>query len=143
MRIYVIGVIIVLLSGCSNLPQKRYWQAELGWQLVHGIDVLQTINGPAQSNCYIENDPITKRLIGERPSTGEVIGWGIGSGLLHYGISKGLERIGAKPWIKGVWQGTMIGYATSAVVSNHRKGIRPWGDNNITCNGSFIIIITY
>lgn len=59
MRWIIIGV-VVLLCGCESMPR-----GEMYFQGMHAVDVLQTINGPAEDDCYEEGDPLTKRLIGE------------------------------------------------------------------------------
>ena len=130
----ILMVLCLLTSfGCAQLPQDPYWTAELGWQAGHVVDVLQTINGPGRNgDCFEEADRFTKQLIGKNPSTGEVLAWGVGSGLLHYGVSKWLDNIDAKPWVKGTWQAVTIVYKADAVIENHRVGVRPWG-NNVGC----------
>ena len=71
-------VFIIALSGCISISRT-----ELAWQAVHAVDVAQTLN-IVNDPCYIESNPITTSLIGEQPSTGEVIAWGVGAGFLHY-----------------------------------------------------------
>lgn len=130
-------LIAVLLSsfGCASFPEKPMWQAELGWQVMHGVDVLQTINGPANDPCFIESNGITQSLIGENPSTGEVIAWGAAAGGLHWGVTKLLDHYNAKPWVKVAWQSVTIVTKADTVIGNHNEGIRPWGNNVSACNG--------
>ncbi len=124
-----------LAGGCANLPKDPYWQAEAGWQTIHAIDVLQTINGPARDDCFEEGNSITKSIIGKKPKPGEVVAWGVATGAAHWGVSKLLEKYNARPWVKTAWQSVSIVVVADTVVDNHRIGIRPWGSNVSRCNG--------
>lgn len=122
--------LLLLSVGCSSLPKDPLWKAELGWQVLHGVDVLQTVNGPGRNpECFYESGFITKDLIGEHPSTGQVIAWGVGSSLLHFGVTSLLDHINAKPWVKIAWQGVTLTTTSATIIQNHREGVRPWGDN--------------
>ena len=130
-----IGAAFFLAAGCAELPRDPYWKAEAAWQTGHVVDVLQTINGPARDECFFEDDPVTKKLIGKHPNTGEVVAWGVATGVLHYGVSKGLEHLNAPNWVKIGWQGISLTTKAYTVVNNHNEGIRPWGGNVSDCNG--------
>lgn len=130
-----IGSLLAFSVGCAQFPTDPYWQAEAAWQTGHAIDVLQTINGPARDDCFYEADPFTKRLIGENPSTSDVVVWGVATGALHYGVSKALVHYNAPKWVKVGWHGISLTTKAYTVVDNHNKGIRPWGNNVSDCNG--------
>ncbi len=130
MRHFTLALLLLTSFGCASLPKDPYWKAELAWQIGHGIDTFQTINGPGRNgHCFEESNPVTKRLIGKNPSVGQVAVWGVGTGLAHYGVSKWLESVNAKPWIKGAWQAVTIYYVADTIIGNHQEGVRPWGDN--------------
>jgi hypothetical protein len=135
LRTILLSLIILTSFGCASFPKDPYWQAEAGWQTLHAIDVLQTINGPAKDDCFVEANSITKSFIGEKPNTGEVLVWGVASGAAHWGVTKLLDRYNAKPWVKTAWQSVTIVVVADTVVDNHRIGIRPWGNNASVCNG--------
>lgn len=115
---------IVLLCGCESMPR-----GELAYQTLHAVDVLQTINGPATDDCYKEANPITRRIVGEKPSKGQVVAWGVGQGLLHYGISSYLED-NSPGWIYGAWQILSTGTVAITIHDNYELGVKPWGDND-------------
>jgi hypothetical protein len=104
--------------------------AEGVWQGLHAIDVATTIKGPALDHCYVEADPVTKRLIGERPSVAGVVGWGIGYSALHYVVSAELSEHDAPKWVQWAWQAFNIEDTGRAVVNNFRIGIRFGGPNS-------------
>jgi len=122
MRTFILTV-MVLASGCTSTPH-----AELAWQALHAVDVAQTLN-IVNDSCYVESNPITTSLIGEQPSTGEVIAWGVGAGFLHYGVSRYLEHTDAPRWMQNTWQAITLTTTVGAVYSNHREGIRIGGSN--------------
>ena len=118
-----IAVFGALLSGCQSMDER-----ELTWQTLHAIDVSQTLNA-ASDPCYKEVSWMTKRLIGEQPSDGEVIVWGIATAMAHMWIANTLEERNAPKWVQAVWDLGTIGHTGYAVVNNHDNGVRPWGDN--------------
>lgn len=122
--------IIALLActGCANMSKS-----EIAYHTLHAIDVAQTINHGSDP-CYREATPMTRSLIGEHPDAGEVIAWGVASSLVHYYVSRKLEQHDAPRWARIGWQSINIGIKADAVVSNHRIGVRPWGDNVGGCN---------
>ena len=63
---------------------------EVAWQTLHAIDVAQTLNA-AHDPCYVEAFSVTRALIGEQPSTTEVLVWGASTAALHYFVSKTLK----------------------------------------------------
>lgn len=116
-------LVLIVLSGCASMSRP-----ELAWQAVHAVDVAQTLN-IVNDPCYVESNPITTSLIGEQPSTGEVIAWGVGAGVLHYGVSRYLEHTDAPRWMQNTWQAITLTTTAGAVYSNHREGIRISGSN--------------
>lgn len=74
----------LLLSGCATYnPYKNMSPAEKIWQLGHLADVSQTVSIAKDPLCYSENNPVTKAIIGKKPSVESVILWGMGSSYLH------------------------------------------------------------
>jgi hypothetical protein len=112
-----------LLGGCQTMDRQ-----EMAWQALHAMDVAQTLNA-AGDPCYKEEAWLTTRLIGEQPSDGEVLVWGIATAVVHAWISNTLEQRGAPVWLQAVWGLGTLGHTTYAVASNHDAGVRPFGDN--------------
>ncbi len=117
-------IALVALSGCSTVPPAEY-----AWQAMHVIDVAQTLNGPAKDPCYIEVDPITRGLIGKNPSSEAVVLWGIGTGIAHIGVTHLLEKHDAPKWVRVSWHAVSLVTKGHTLISNHREGIRPFGNN--------------
>lgn len=117
-------LVIILLTGCESMPR-----GEMYYQTLHAVDTLQTINGPANDPCYSESGAIPKLLMGENPTKGQALAWGVGWGAFHYGVSRELDR-NAPDWVLGTWQLLTTGEVALTIHRNHSIGIRPWGEND-------------
>lgn len=115
------AAVLVALSACSTLPP-----AELAWQLTHAVDVAQTVQ-IARSECFREDDPLTRAMTGEDPSVGEAVAWGVAWSGLHLGVTRMLEAWEAPGWVQGTWQALTIGNSAYIVKQNFDQGIDPWG----------------
>lgn len=113
----------VLLAGCESVDRQ-----EATWLALHAVDVAQTLNA-ADDPCYQEDAWLTRRLIGDQPSDGQVLAWGAGTAIAHYMIGKALESSGAPSWLQRTWDLTTIANTGYTVVNNHNNGVRPWGAN--------------
>lgn len=162
-RIPLLAASIITLSGCalimpieeSNLPVRRYADAELAWQVANVVDAFQTLhiadsrrtddqmaalhNAGVTPNryCYEEGNPFTRMLIGEHPSKRSVI---LSSALFavgHYYVSAWLEKKDTlneqgqhnSPWYVAAIAWHAVGLVTkgATVVSNHSIGLRVGG----------------
>ncbi len=120
----VLAVSVAAASGCASLDMPR---SEIAWQTLHAVDAAQTLS-IARDPCYIESDPLTRAVIGERPSTAEVAAWAIGSAVIHAAVSNKLERH-APGWVTTVWHSLSLGSKGLTIASNHAEGVRITGDN--------------
>jgi hypothetical protein len=109
-----------LLAGCASTPPLT--QAELTWQALHAVDSLQTVQ-IARSDCFRESNQVTRRLIGDHPSTAGAIGWAAGMAVAHYGVSQFLESVNAPGWVRWTWQAVTIVDTADTVKQNHDQGI--------------------
>lgn len=114
---------VLLLGGCQSMDRE-----ERTWQMLHAMDVAQTLNA-ANDPCYKEDAWLTKRLIGEQPSDGQVLAWGVGTAVIHAWVSGRLEDRGAPRWVQKVWELGTLGHTSYAIGSNHEAGVRPFGSN--------------
>lgn len=105
------------VGGCTMM------QREVAWQGLHAIDAAQTERGAGSDACYHEADPITRRLIGARPSPAGVAAWAAGEAALHYLITRALSAH-APRWALIGWQSITIGMVGSAVAHNYAIGVR-------------------
>lgn len=111
---------VLVLAGCQGVPK-----AEIAWQALHAVDVAQTVQ-IARSECFREDDPLTRAMIGEDPSVGEAIGWGVAMAGFHYGVTRWLEAIEAPGWLQSGWQVVTIVNSGHFVKNNFDQGIEPW-----------------
>jgi hypothetical protein len=115
----------MLLSGCQALktPESQAWLA------LHAVDTVQTFRIADDPRCFKESDSLTRRLIGEHPSDGEVAAWAIGSAALHLGVTELLLR-NEHPRLAKAWQWVRIGVTAAAVADNYTIGVRIGSPND-------------
>ncbi len=106
--------------GCSTLPK-----AEMPFHALHLVDVAQTINA-GRDECFVEINPVTRRIIGEQPSAGQVLLWGAAVSLAQYGVSRALEP---HPKAYRAFQVVTTYTQVQTIYKNHRVGVRPYGSN--------------
>lgn len=122
-----ITLLLIALCGCETIRRPE----ELAWQAVHVADVLQTMTIPGDP-CLVENDPLTRTLIGRKPSKAGVIAWGVGSAGVHLLVSNALRESGYDGAYRA-WQFVSIGAAAYTVGNNHAIGIRIGKPNKVKC----------
>ncbi len=115
----------VLSAGCQSFQLSN---EEIAWQTLHAVDIAQTLSA-AQDPCYVEDAYLTKRLIGEQPSTGEVLLWGAGVAVGHAFVTNFLQQRDAPGWVQKTWSYATITTTGIAIASNHSEGVRVFGDN--------------
>lgn len=123
-------LICIALSGCVSFEHmsKEARIEEAAWQSIHLMDVLQT-REIARDPCYIEDNPVTREIIGRRPSEEAVIVWGIGLSYLHAAGTTFIAEKTRNPWPMRIWQAVSIGVSYDSVSNNHEIGIRIGGGN--------------
>lgn len=119
------------LTACSDLPTLKSTNSagEVVWQTLHAVDVTQTLRGPADDPCYFEGDPMTRRLIGHKPSQGAVIGWGVGLAALHYGVHRLLADY-TPAWLDAAFEVATTVQVASIVHHNFSVGVRLGAHND-------------
>lgn len=141
MKIAIATAIVLSLSACSALPRARESvAAEVVFQTANAVDWSQTINTARRPDCYVENDPVTRAMFGQHPSSGEVgAAWAL-QATLHLAISGWLDRqveaTDAEGWraVRIAWQILTIVNAGKNIRDNHSVGLRPFGKADI-CRG--------
>lgn len=112
-----------LLSGCAGMSPRA---TEAAWQALHAVDAAQSIHIAREPECFHENAPLTRAIIGKHPSEAEVAAVMVGYSFLHAYLTDRLE---------GRWLRTyqFVSFAATArnVVRNHQIGLRPFGSG---CN---------
>lgn len=110
---------LLFCSGCTALETRE----SRAWLALHAIDTAQTYHAAQEPSCYKETDSLTRSLIGEHPSGGEVIAWSVGMAGVHLGVTELLLRNG-HPKLARLWQYVRIGTTASAIAGNYSVGIR-------------------
>lgn len=97
-------------------------ESEWAWQVLHAVDTAQSIHIARAPECFYENAPLTRTIVGKHPSEAEVAAIMVGYSLLHTYLTDRLE---------GRWLRTyqVVSFINSArnVANNHRIGLRPFG----------------
>jgi hypothetical protein len=124
MKTFVLVLCIASLTGCTALESR----GEQTWLALHAVDTAQTYRIAQSDGCFREGNPITSAVIGEEPSTGEALAWGIGTAALHVGVTELLLR-NDHPKLAKAWQFVTIGASSYAIGHNYSLGIRIGGPN--------------
>lgn len=112
---------LAALTGCATVGQFDRG-AELAFQGAHLVDTAQTYRA-ASDPCYEEVDTFTRRLIGRTPSHAQVIGWGVGYGALHYGITRLLTDHG-HDYLAAAWELLTIETTGRSIGDSIHVGVR-------------------
>jgi len=144
----IILLCLCVLSGCSLLMPIEYLDndnkvrssmtdAEKVWHVMNVIDTAQTINIARAPECYKESNPLTRALIGEHPSTGNVIAIGVLYSVLYRAANQYIEDhniINSDGYFDTGWGYAklgldVLGLATKGftIGHNHTIGLRPFG----------------
>lgn len=107
--------------------------AGYAWQALHAVDTYQTIRIAENPECWREADPLTRSLIGEHPSTGEVVAVMLAYSVGHALVSTWLEdrtdaAFAAGSPNRGAWY---IARGAWHVVGLVSKGVTVGRNNNI------------
>lgn len=116
---------ILTLTGCASYnPYKDMNNFEKVWQVAHLADVAQTISIARDPDCYFEDDPITRRLIGRHPKVVNAFLWGVSTSYLHAQGSQWLDRNTTIPeGIKILISAIDIGFKINTVHDNYTIGL--------------------
>lgn len=107
------------LSGCALTPEQT-------WQAIHLIDTGQTLHIARAPECYYENAPLTRAIIGKHPNEAEVAAIMITYSLLHDYISDRLRERENLAWLRAFQVVTILNSGRN-VIHNHQIGLRPFG----------------
>jgi len=113
------------MGGCQSLD---FSAEEIAWQTLHAVDVAQTLSA-SKDPCYVEDAFITRQIIGEQPSSTEVVLWGAGMAVGHAWVSQLLVNQDAPRWLQKTWSYATITGTGLAITTNRNEGIRLFGDN--------------
>lgn len=109
---------------------------EGAFQIANAYDYAQTINTARRPDCYRENDPFTRRIIGVHPSSGAVGAMWAAQAGAHLLVTRWLDRevdaTDQSGWkaARWIWHGLTLGNAVMNVMRNNEIGLRPFGDGS-------------
>lgn len=131
MKIFILTVSL-LLTGCASYnPYKNMSGSEKLWQLAHLADVSQTVSIAKDPLCYSENNPVTRALIGKKPSVEGALLWGMGLSYAHAHGSKWLDNTDLfSENFKETVKVLDIGFKVMTVHSNYTIGLTFGTGNN-------------
>jgi hypothetical protein len=111
-------ILFLLLTGCTLSPAARVEEAT--WQLLHTIDVGQTVQIAKNPNCYSESNA----FIGPHPTVTTVIWYGLGTSVLHYMLTDWLgEKLADHPWVQHLWFAESAFITGKDVYTNSHDGL--------------------
>ena len=125
-----ISFALIVLNGCAvnDSWSKRDTILEISWQVVNVMDAASTANlentpswqpvGDGRMRRLEEHSPLTRAVIGPRPSSEDVYVWMATVGISHWLIARALPPKW-RPW----YQGASILVSGEAVKGNCDHGL--------------------
>lgn len=130
MRI-LLPALSLALTGCSTLRIHSV-APEVTFQTLNAVDFSETIDDARSPSCYQENDPFTRAMIGEHPSSkGVAEAWAVYA-VGHYAVTAWLDREieanDSDTWrvIRFVWHVGTIAGEVHSLADNARAGLTPF-----------------
>lgn len=119
----------LLLAGCVSAPMEddRFHVAEFTFHTLNAIDQAQSINAISH-DCYREVDPLTSGLLGDKPTSGQFVAYGLAISLVFHVVNR-LEWVQDRPALRAVFDALAIGAKGYTVAHNHNIGMRISGAN--------------
>ena len=124
-----LALLAALVASAANAGDhvKGKWDAEFVayetvFQVLNVADAVQTL--------YVAEHPETYReaqsawLIGDHPSTGEVLAFKAASAAIHYGVTALMVHADLKPGYIRAWQAVSIGWTAGTVAHNWSIGLK-------------------
>jgi len=124
-RAAIVAAAALVLSGCSSVD--RWTAAESTFHALNVIDQAQSINAIAR-DCYLERDPVTSGLFGDKPASGQFALYGLAISVVFNAFNRA-EWVQDRPALRAVVDILAIGAKGYAVAHNHSIGMRVAGDN--------------
>jgi hypothetical protein len=124
-----LALAVLLLTGCVEGPQRidKFSAAELTFHSLNAIDQAQSINAISH-DCFREVDPLTSRVLGDKPSSTEFALYGAAISLGFHYLNQS-DYVTARPKLRVVLNLFAIGAKGYAVARNHSIGMRASGSN--------------
>jgi len=127
LAVLALCLVALFACGCETLQRPE----EAAWQSLHMVDMIQTADGMRDS-CVRESHPMTRQIIGEKPTTTGIAAYGLAAAGVHLLISDQLlERGYTRAY--AVWQVISIADSAYAVGQNYGIGIRIGKPNKTGC----------
>lgn len=109
-----IGMLFPYCSRAADPWTKTDTALEVTWQVLHAIDLGQTLTIADRPDKYYELNP----LLGKHPDRGKVYAYFLTGSVLHLGVTHVLPRKWRTPW-----QGVTLTVTGACVANNFNVGI--------------------
>lgn len=118
---YWVFPLFIALTGCASFSTETKAE-EIAWQILHLTDVVQTYHGPVtRPQCFHEQG--TYGILPLHPTTAQLSAWYVGTGAIHFGVTKLMKDHNVNSWIVRAWELVTI-TDTGITVSNNYKMLR-------------------
>jgi hypothetical protein len=111
-------IIACAASECAHAGEAQIPVSEYVFDLALAADLATTLDIRHHAD-YAETNPV----LGRHPSDAKVLAYGILAGVAHYGVTRGMIKLGASPRLIDVWEGLTIGVELDMVRNNYSLGL--------------------
>ena len=136
-KLITVTLSLLIMSGCSSLPMNPYSDLSTEgkmWQVAHIADVAQTIEIARDPICYEESNPVTRRLIGRKPTVAKVVMWGATASYLNAQLDVSINQSSMPKWAKKGIGYLNLGLKVDVVTGNYGIGVRIGAKNKPPSN---------
>lgn len=124
---FLAALAALALAGCSHMSTQTR-ALEVAHGLLMAADASQTIQGQ-HGGCYREADTITRRFIGDHPSSPQIVGWTAVHFTINAAVANWLDRqvevSDDEGWsyARWAWHVFNFAYEIKTVAGNRREGL--------------------
>jgi hypothetical protein len=121
-RLLSFAVLIIACSGCAGWTRETKIE-ESAYQTLSAIDIHQSVNVANDPAHFWENGYAASACIGQHPSSGSQIAWGVARSAIHLGVTQMLVTEQAPTWAMRAWQIVTIADEGHTVGLNFEHGL--------------------
>jgi hypothetical protein len=114
MKTFLLALLLLSSSAFADEWREADTYREVGYMILHGLDLKQTHEIAANPNKYFEHNPI----LGDHPDSAQVNTYFAATAIAHYYIARKLDS----DW-RELFQYVTIGFESRSVFRNFSLGI--------------------
>ena len=114
-------LVALVFTGCASRADEVIFHG------LNAVDQAQSINAISR-DCFHEVNPVTRGLLGEKPSSGEFVAYGALLSLAFHAFNR-LDYVQERPALRTTVNVLAIAAKGYAVARNHDIGMRVSGRN--------------